>query len=86
MGCRASITLTCVIAGLAMSLAGYFGLLAGRNDLVARIRVKGFELGMEARQMLYPAVVRTLEQKIDGRREPPDQSARSGYNRRRPRR
>jgi hypothetical protein len=24
--------------------------------------VKGFEFGMEARQMLYPAVVRTLEQ------------------------
>ena len=39
-----------------------FGLLAGRKDLVARIRVKGFEFGMEARQMLYPAVVRTLEQ------------------------
>src|SRR6201993_4695014 len=39
-----------------------FGLLAGRKDLVGRIRVKGFEFGMEARQMLYPAVVRTLEQ------------------------
>ena len=39
-----------------------FGLLAGRKDLVCRIRVKGFEFGMEARQMLYPAVVRTLEQ------------------------
>jgi L-seryl-tRNA(Ser) seleniumtransferase len=38
------------------------GLLAGRKDLVARIRAKGFEFGMEARQMLYPAVVRTLEQ------------------------
>jgi L-seryl-tRNA(Ser) seleniumtransferase len=38
-----------------------FGLLAGRKDLVARIRVKGFEFGMEARQALYPAVVRTLE-------------------------
>jgi L-seryl-tRNA(Ser) seleniumtransferase len=38
------------------------GLLAGRRDLVGRIRVKGFEFGMEARQMLYPAVVRTLEQ------------------------
>src|SRR6476659_3605471 len=37
-------------------------LLAGRKDLVGRIRVKGFEFGMEARQMLYPAVVRTLEQ------------------------
>ena len=39
-----------------------FGLLAGRRNLVRRIRVKGFEFGMEARQMLYPAVVRTLEQ------------------------
>jgi len=39
-----------------------FGLLAGRRNLVSRIRVKGFEFGMEARQMLYPAVVRTLEQ------------------------
>ena len=38
------------------------GLLAGRKDLVGRIRVKGFEFGMEARQMLYPAVARTLEQ------------------------
>jgi L-seryl-tRNA(Ser) seleniumtransferase len=38
------------------------GLLAGRKDLVSRIRAKGFEFGMEARQMLYPAVVRTLEQ------------------------
>jgi L-seryl-tRNA(Ser) seleniumtransferase len=37
-----------------------FGLLAGRADLVARIRAKGFEFGMEARQALYPAVVRTL--------------------------
>jgi L-seryl-tRNA(Ser) seleniumtransferase len=39
-----------------------FGLLAGRKDLVARIRAKGFEFGQEARQALYPAVVRTLEQ------------------------
>jgi len=39
-----------------------FGLLAGRKDLVGRIRVKGFEFGLEARQMLYSAVVRTLEQ------------------------
>ena len=39
-----------------------FGLLAGRADLVGRIRAKGFEFGMEARQALYPAVVRTLEQ------------------------
>jgi L-seryl-tRNA(Ser) seleniumtransferase len=38
------------------------GLLAGRKDLVGRIRATGFEFGMEARQILYPAVVRTLEQ------------------------
>jgi L-seryl-tRNA(Ser) seleniumtransferase len=37
------------------------GLMAGRSDLVGRIRAKSFEFGMEARQMLYPAVVRTLE-------------------------
>jgi L-seryl-tRNA(Ser) seleniumtransferase len=39
-----------------------FGLLAGRKDLVGRIRAVGFEFGMEARQALYPAVVSTLEQ------------------------
>ncbi len=38
------------------------GLLAARADLVAKIRATGFEFGLEARQMLYPAVVRTLEQ------------------------
>jgi L-seryl-tRNA(Ser) seleniumtransferase len=38
------------------------GLLAGRADLVAKIHATGFEFGLEARQMLYPAVVRTLEQ------------------------
>jgi L-seryl-tRNA(Ser) seleniumtransferase len=38
------------------------GLLGGRSDLVAKIRATGFEFGLEARQMLYPAVVRTLEQ------------------------
>jgi len=38
------------------------GLLAGQADLVSRIRVTGFEFGLEARQMLYPAVARTLEQ------------------------
>lgn len=37
------------------------GLLAGEKSLVSRIRAKGFECGLEARQMLYPAVVRTLE-------------------------
>ena len=43
------------------------GLLAGRADLVARVRATGFEFGLEARQMLYPAVVRTLEQYDPGR-------------------
>lgn len=37
------------------------GLLAGRKDLVERIRVRAFEMGLEARQMLYPAVVRSLK-------------------------
>lgn len=39
-----------------------FGLLAGEKALVGRIRAKAFECGLEARQMLYAAVVRTLEQ------------------------
>lgn len=38
------------------------GLLAGDRALVARIRARGIELGMEARPMLYPAIVRSLEQ------------------------
>ncbi|HYB40539.1 MAG TPA: hypothetical protein VEL75_02150, partial [Candidatus Methylomirabilis sp.] len=38
-----------------------FGLMAGEKALVSRIRAKGFECGLEARQMLYAAVVRTLE-------------------------
>lgn len=37
------------------------GLMAGNKELVARVRAKGFECGLEARQMLYGAVVRTLE-------------------------
>jgi L-seryl-tRNA(Ser) seleniumtransferase len=38
-----------------------FGLMAGEKSLVSRIRAKGFECGLEARQMLYASVVRTLE-------------------------
>jgi L-seryl-tRNA(Ser) seleniumtransferase len=38
------------------------GLMAGDQALVGRIRAKAFECGLEARQMLYAAVVRTLEQ------------------------
>jgi L-seryl-tRNA(Ser) seleniumtransferase len=37
------------------------GLLAGRAELVERIRARAIELGLEARPMLYPAVVRSLE-------------------------
>jgi L-seryl-tRNA(Ser) seleniumtransferase len=38
------------------------GLLGGEAELVARIRARAVELGLEARPMLYPAVVRSLEQ------------------------
>lgn len=37
------------------------GLLAGRKELVARIWARAIECGLEARPMLYPAVVRSLE-------------------------
>ncbi len=38
------------------------GLVGGRAELVARIRARAIELGLEARPMLYPAVVASLEQ------------------------
>ncbi|MEE8212493.1 MAG: hypothetical protein V3T85_11280, partial [Acidiferrobacterales bacterium] len=38
------------------------GLLAGTRDIVQQIRVRAIEMGLEARPMLYPAVVRSLEQ------------------------
>lgn len=38
------------------------GVLAGERAIVADIRACAFELGVEARPMLYPAVVRSLEQ------------------------
>lgn len=38
------------------------GLIAGRHDLLVEIRSRAFEFGMEARPMLYPAVVHSLEQ------------------------
>ena len=38
------------------------GLMAGDKSLVAAIRANAFECGLEARQMLYAGVVRTLEQ------------------------
>lgn len=37
------------------------GVLAGEASLVSRIRARGFELGLEARPLLYPAAVRSLE-------------------------
>jgi L-seryl-tRNA(Ser) seleniumtransferase len=37
------------------------GLLAGERELVQRIRARAVELGLEARPMLYPAVVHSLE-------------------------
>jgi L-seryl-tRNA(Ser) seleniumtransferase len=37
------------------------GLLGGEAALVAAMRARAFELGLEARPMLYPAVLRTLE-------------------------
>ena len=38
------------------------GLLAGERGLVQRVRARAVELGLEARPMLYPAVVHSLEQ------------------------
>ena len=43
------------------TLGPRFGLMGGETALVARVRAKAFECGLECRQMLYPAVVRTLE-------------------------
>ena len=37
-------------------------MLAGARDIVAEIRACAFELGVEARPMLYPAVIQSLEQ------------------------
>jgi len=38
------------------------GLLGGQREIVEEIRALAFELGLEARPMLYPAIVRSLEQ------------------------
>src|SRR5438093_861612 len=43
------------------TLGPRFGLLGGRADLVASIRARAFECGLETRPMLYQSVVRTLE-------------------------
>jgi L-seryl-tRNA(Ser) seleniumtransferase len=37
------------------------GLLAGRADLVGKARARSWELAMEVRPLLYPAIVHTLE-------------------------
>ena len=37
------------------------GLLGGRTELVVQIRARAIELGLEARPMLWPAVVESLE-------------------------
>jgi L-seryl-tRNA(Ser) seleniumtransferase len=37
------------------------GLMAGEKSLVSQIRAKAFEFGLEARPLLYPAAVRSLE-------------------------
>ena len=37
------------------------GLLGGKSDIVARIRARAYEMGVEARQMLYPAVEQSLK-------------------------
>lgn len=44
------------------TLGPRLGLLGGRKDLVDRVRSRAFEYGLEARPMLYPAAVRSLEQ------------------------
>ena len=49
------------VAGTGKEL-GFGHVEAGSKELVARIRAKGFEFGLEARPMLYAAVVRSLEQ------------------------
>jgi len=36
------------------------GLLGGDRDIVRQIRARAYEMGVEARQMLYPAVVQSL--------------------------
>jgi L-seryl-tRNA(Ser) seleniumtransferase len=43
------------------TLGPRLGLLGGRRDLVSRIRARALEFGLEARPMLYPAAVRSLE-------------------------
>lgn len=43
------------------ALGPRIGLLGGERGLVAKVRARAFETGMELRPMLYPAVVKSLE-------------------------
>jgi L-seryl-tRNA(Ser) seleniumtransferase len=38
------------------------GMVGGDKEIVARMRARAFEMGLEARPMLYPAVVKSLRQ------------------------
>jgi len=38
------------------------GLMGGRKELVEKMRALAFELGVEARPMIYPAIIHSLEQ------------------------
>ena len=48
--------------GIYMTLGPRVGLMAGRRDLVEKMRALAFELGVEARPMIFPAIVHSLEQ------------------------
>ena len=43
------------------------GLMGGRRELVEKMRALAFELGVEARPMIYPADIHSLEQYEEGR-------------------
>lgn len=49
------------------TLGPRLGLLGGKRQLVEVIRSRAFEYGLEARPMLYPAAVRSLEQYTEAR-------------------
>ena len=38
------------------------GLIGGKRELVAAVRTRAYEMGLEARQMLFPAIVKSLRQ------------------------
>ncbi|MEE8352589.1 MAG: hypothetical protein V3R37_10425 [Rhodospirillales bacterium] len=43
------------------------GLMGGRKELVEKMRALAFEIGVEARPMIYPAIVHSLEQYDEAR-------------------